>query len=440
MLLLKLLTLSIVALTTVVAFAPAPTILCRRIFHNRATQFTKRTLLQSSSPDQNNESPQERAARMDLVRQLQKSFYQNEDVILPPSQGSTIIQDLPLWRVQWTELPGFQNVLNVHVPQYTNMFQKILYSDSNPKYFGQVYLPGGSDNLDNPEYRLEEGTKSTLIGVLMQIADYKQLEDGRFVMIVQSLERFRIIDVQRHHSPYAIATVEILPDTELMEAFEDDDCDEIEAHVKAVEEAFRLHPYEARILTLEESTGDGDALSVSELSNYDATYKPNAQATMSPTIDVDDLVFDFERKVWLRLDTMIKLLQKLVDPKNEEAVQVPSQILGLLPLEPNEPWLEDFALEKFAIKLEIENILVGTFSKSPFVRVDNMEGYSPLRRAQRLSHVVWILSDTVMALVDEDTMTRQDILEMESTEERLEAAMKKLDLICKIISELLNKQ
>jgi hypothetical protein len=45
-----------------------------------------------------------------------------------------------------------------------------------------------------------------------------------------------------------------------------------------------------------------------------------------------------------------------------------------------------------------------------------------------------------MALVDEDTMTRQDILEMESTEERLEAAMKKLDLICKIISELLNKQ
>jgi hypothetical protein len=137
---------------------------------------------------------------------------------------------------------------------------------------------------------------------------------------------------------------------------------------------------------------------------------------------------------------MIKLLQKLVDPKNEEAVQVPSQILGLLPLEPNEPWLEDFALEKFAIKLEIENILVGTFSKSPFVRVDNMEGYSPLRRAQRLSHVVWILSDTVMALVDEDTMTRQDILEMESTEERLEAAMKKLDLICKIISELLNKQ
>jgi hypothetical protein len=137
---------------------------------------------------------------------------------------------------------------------------------------------------------------------------------------------------------------------------------------------------------------------------------------------------------------MIKLLQKLVDPKNEEAVQVPSQILGLLPLEPNEPWPEDFALEKFAIKLEIENILVGTFSKSPFVRVDNMEGYSPLRRAQRLSHVVWILSDTVMALVDEDTMTRQDILEMESTEERLEAAMKKLDLICKIISELLNKQ
>lgn len=380
---------------------------------------------------------------MDLVRQLQKTFYQNEDVILPPSQGSTIIQDLPLWRVQWTELPGFQNVLNVHVPHYTNMFQKILYSDSNPKYFGQVYLPGGSDNLDNPEYRLEEGSKSTLIGVLMQIADYKQLEDGRFVMIVQSLERFRVIDVKRHHSPYAVATVEILPDTELIEAFEDDGFDEIVAHVKAVEDAFRFHPYEVRVLTMEESTGDDDTLSVSELSNYDALCKleeTNEESPASPAIDVNDLVFDEERKVWLRLDAMIKLLQKLMDPKNKEAVQVPTQILGLLPLEPNVPWPEEFALEKIAIKLEIENILVGTFSKSPFVRVDNMEGYSPLRRAQRLSHVIWILSDTVMALIDEDTMTRQDILEIESTEERLETAAKKLDLICNIISELLNKQ
>jgi len=470
--------LSIFTPTLVLAFAPSPN---RWIFESRMAQGTHnhihnhnhnhhkhlyQPLFQSSpspsssdpdpepEPDPDNESPEERAARMELVRHLQKSFYQNEDVILPPSRGSTIIKDLPLWRVQWTELPGFQNVLNVHVAHYTNMFQKILYSDSDPKYFGHIYLPGGSDNLDNPEYRMEVGgsnssSKAALVGVLMQIADYKQLEDGRFVMIVQALERFRVVEVQRHHSPYAIATVEILPDTEVMEAFETEyyKCNMSEIHGMAVEEAFKSHPYEVRVITMDESTSmeNGDSLSVSELSNYDANYKlqeTNDNGNDSSTaavamydIDMDDIVFDVEQKVWIRLDEMIRLLQKLVDPNNDQGVQVPTQILGLLPLEPNEPWPEEFTLEKYATKLEIEKILVGTFSKSPFVRVDNMQGYSPLRRAQRLSYVIWILTDTVMALIDDDSLTRQDILEMESTEERLEAALQKLDLICNVITE-----
>lgn len=34
-----------------------------------------------------------------------------------------IIDNLPLWRVQWTELPGYQNELNVHVAHYTHMFR-----------------------------------------------------------------------------------------------------------------------------------------------------------------------------------------------------------------------------------------------------------------------------------------------------------------------------
>lgn len=467
---------SIFTPTLVLAFAPSPN---RYIIESRMAQGTQnrnhlykyQPLFQSSpspsssssdpDPDPENESPEERAARMELVRHLQKSFYQNEDVILPPSRGSTIIKDLPLWRVQWTELPGFQNVLNVHVAHYTNMFQKILYSDSETKYFGHIYLPGGSDNLDNPMYKMgvDSNSKGTLIGVLMQIADYKQLEDGRFVMIVQALERFRVVEVQRHHSPYAIATVEILPDTEVMEAFESAfyKCDMSEIHAMAVEEAFKSHPYEVRVVTMDESTSkENNSLSVSELSNYDANYKlqqandndnvnDSAAAAAASTValydlDMDDIVFDVERKVWIRLDKMIRLLQKLVDPNKEQGVQVPTQILGLLPLEPNEPWPEEFTLEKYATKLEIEKILVGTFSKSPFVRVDNMQGYSPLRRAQRLSYVIWILTDTVMALVDDDSMTRQDILEMESTEERLEAALQKLYLICNVISELLNKQ
>lgn len=249
----------------------------------------------SASPE--DESAEDREARMDMVRQLQKSFYQNEDVILPPERGSTIIKDLPLWRVQWTELPGFQNVLNVHVAHYTNMFQKVIFSDTNPKYFGHIYLPGGSDNLDNPEYKLEEGTKASMVGVLMQIADYKQLNDGRLVLIVQAVEKFRIVEAQRHHSPYAIATVEILPDEEFIESFDDGPADG-DNHIKAVESAFQLHPYEVRPITIADCAMEGETqgISVSPLSNFDAECKIPGKI-IEGNIDAHDIVFETEQKV-----------------------------------------------------------------------------------------------------------------------------------------------
>jgi hypothetical protein len=249
----------------------------------------------SASPE--DENAEDREARMDMVRQLQKSFYQNEDVILPPERGSTIIKDLPLWRVQWTELPGFQNVLNVHVAHYTNMFQKVIFSDTNPKYFGHIYLPGGSDNLDNPEYKLEEGTKASMVGVLMQIADYKQLNDGRLVLIVQAVEKFRIVEAQRHHSPYAIATVEILPDEEFIESFDDGPADG-DNHIKAVESAFQLHPYEVRPITIADCAMEGETqgISVSPLSNFDAECKIPGKI-IEGNIDAHDIVFETEQKV-----------------------------------------------------------------------------------------------------------------------------------------------
>lgn len=392
----------------------------------------------SQEPDIENETAEERAARMDLVRQLQKSFYQDEAVIEKPKSGSTIIRDLPLWRVQWTELPGFQNVLNVHVPHYTNMFQKIIYSDSNPKYFGHIYLPGGSDNLDNPEYRMETGSKSTMIGTLMQISDYHQMDDGRFVMIVQGLERFRIVDVERHHSPYAIATVEIIPDDELIDAFLDVDGSEEEALVKAVKEAFDSHEYEISPITMDKNLNSNDpsqSILVSPLSNYRSNFKNSA--LVAKDFDNDDPIFEAEQAVWLKVNKMITLLQQLV---KETSIPILSQILGLLPLNPPTPWPSDFLLEEYATKLEIEKVLVGTHSKTPFVRVDNSEEYSPIRRAQRFSFVVWMLTDTVIALANDEELTRQHVLEMESTIERLEAAESKLDVICAVISQILDSK
>ena len=176
------------------------------------TPKSNNALFSSSNPIEE-ESEEEKEARMKLVRQLQKSFYQDEiEEIKPPQKGSTIIEDVPLLRTQWSELPGYQNVLHIHVPHYTNMFQKILRSGAKNKYFGHLYLPGGSENLDNPEYKLEENTKAPLIGALMKITSHRELEDGRLILIVQALEKFRVVKAKRHYSPYSIATIEIMPD------------------------------------------------------------------------------------------------------------------------------------------------------------------------------------------------------------------------------------
>ena len=73
------------------------------------------------------ETPEERERRMEMVRQIQKSFYGDEAVTeegqrklaVKSDKSSTVLQNVPLWRVQWVELPGYQNILNCHVAHYT---------------------------------------------------------------------------------------------------------------------------------------------------------------------------------------------------------------------------------------------------------------------------------------------------------------------------------
>ena len=121
----------------------------------------------------------------------------------------------------------------------------------------------------------------------------------------------------------------------------------------------------------------------------------------------------------------------------EEQIPVPTQILGLLPTQPYETWPTNFNLENVASKLQHQKILVGTHTKSPFVRVDDIENYSPYRRAQRFSYVIPFMIDNVVQLRNEKGNFRQQLLEMESTEERLDKVLEKLGAICDFIQELL---
>jgi hypothetical protein len=65
--------------------------------------------------------------RMGAVRQLQQAFYlskndEREERFLDsaPTLHNGGAFEVPLWRVQWTEVPGRTNVLSVNEPMYTN--------------------------------------------------------------------------------------------------------------------------------------------------------------------------------------------------------------------------------------------------------------------------------------------------------------------------------
>ena len=147
-------------------------------------------------------------------------------------------------------------------------------------------------------------------------------------------------------------------------------------------------------------------------------------------------VLDLEKEVWKDLDFLIQLLMLLSPGTN---VPVPTQLLGLLPTD--EAFPEGFKLNAFVDRLNKEKVLVGTASKSPFVHVcEAAPDYPPLRRAQRLSFAVWVLLDNVLAGYGPAGSIRQDVLELESIEERLDAALRGLNALNSSLKKTLEQR
>jgi Lon protease-like protein len=215
-----------------------------------------------SSEKHSNRSDKDLKRHMAAVRSLQMSFYASERKAAPKfSKQTGMIQDLPLWRVPWVEVPGRSNVLNVHDPMYTNMFETILYGPK-PWCFGHLYLQGGSQNLKSsePGYRLStwndnadysathQEQHSATVGCLMKISDYRRMADGRLLLLVHAMERFVVTDVVET-VPYSIAHVQILPDMEEIDPdiewmFNYKEQEIKLARAMAIEESIRFHDYE----------------------------------------------------------------------------------------------------------------------------------------------------------------------------------------------------
>lgn len=412
------------------------------------------------------ETPEELQHRMELVKDLQKIFYQNEQQVEGPGYGSTQIADLPLFRAEWAELPGYQRVLHVTAPNYIHMFHAIMNSESMPRYFGHLFLPGGCDNIDAYDYRLELGSLAPLTGALMQITDYTQLEDGSLLVIVQALERIRVVNnnVKRHGFPFGIATVEVVPDEELQnmhhdsnnignykertisrKIYEGSKHPNAIHHAEAVAEAFQMHPFEFRPSTLQEYNikSKEDVDKVYQLVSYNGSlgklqkHIGNDFMTLHAEQNVDELI-KMEYEIWVRIDKMIQRLMRILGDPPTSKLPMPYQFLSLLPSRPYKPWPAGFMMEDYARHVENEQLMEGTIHTHMFVRVDDRHQYSTARRVQRLSYALWPLTEIVLREEGGEGF-KQSILEMHSTTDRLTFAISKFEKISYILRNVLNE-
>lgn len=106
--------------------------------------------------------------RMALVRTLQSTFYSSPDNMINSTSTAKCkidllngtIQNLPMWRVGWTELPGRSNVLFINEPTYTHMFEQIMRTTEKPWYFGHLFLEGGSTSLKKARSASKSNSKT----------------------------------------------------------------------------------------------------------------------------------------------------------------------------------------------------------------------------------------------------------------------------------------
>jgi Lon protease-like protein len=173
--------------------------------------FVGKTPLQAFDSD--NEMSQQQ--RMEIVRSLQTSFYQTARATVELDPYTGILSNLPLWQMPWHELPGRTNVLFVHEPVYTNMFETVLRSEK-PHYVGHLYRRNQQSPLA-PWWSIKQpGDKedaSAVLGTLLRITDYRRMSDGRLLVLVQAVERF-VVTAVHQTLPYSIANVQLLPDVE----------------------------------------------------------------------------------------------------------------------------------------------------------------------------------------------------------------------------------
>ncbi|EJK56449.1 hypothetical protein THAOC_23664 [Thalassiosira oceanica] len=173
--------------------------------------------------------------------------------------------------------------------------------------------------------------------------------------------------------------------------------------------------------------------------NQQSFFLPELDTSSNRAPSSAEDVQKMEYRLWITLDEMTRLLSLAANA----TVPLPSQLLGLLPI--RDDWPDGFSLEGFATVISNSRGTVANSLKVPFVRVDqiaqiNPSSYSSLRRAQRLSHAIWLLLDGLaMTGCKSWWYSRQRLLNLDSIADRLEVAAHTLDKINDVLRSLLPK-
>ncbi|MBL4871048.1 MAG: LON peptidase substrate-binding domain-containing protein [Robiginitomaculum sp.] len=135
---------------------------------------------------------------------------------------------LPLFPVGGTVLlPGCDLPLNVFEPRYLNMVDDALKAD---RLIGMV----------QPNVQGEPDKGLNQIGGLGRIMQFAESDDGRYMMVLKGLKRFKILSILKGDTPYERANI-------CFEEFEND----IDVHIgDSSPEAFSTHKSERSALTM----------------------------------------------------------------------------------------------------------------------------------------------------------------------------------------------
>ena len=118
----------------------------------------------------------------------------------------------------WTALPGVVQVLHVSGPEWVHMFEDIVATASNEGQafarFGHLVRPSTTSSIALPQRALMPGSKTALVGTLMEVREVRRLSGGRLLIVAHAMSKFRVIRPSRCGGPFPRADVSILPDEE----------------------------------------------------------------------------------------------------------------------------------------------------------------------------------------------------------------------------------